>query len=38
MTEDDIINMLGFLVDNIFVAFGGKVFQQVVGISMGTLS
>ena len=35
-TEDDIINMLEFLVDNIFVAFGGKVFQQIVGIPMGT--
>ena len=35
-TEDDIINMLKFLVDNIFVVFGGKVFQQIVGIPMGT--
>ena len=26
-TEDDIVNMLEFLVDNIFVVFGGKVFQ-----------
>ena len=36
-TEDDIINynMLEFLVDNIFVAFGGKVFQQIVGIPNG---
>ena len=34
-TEDDIINMLEFLVD-IFVVFGGKVFQQIVGIPMGT--
>ena len=25
-TEDDIINMLEFLVDNIFAVFGGKVF------------
>ena len=32
----DIINMLEFLVDNIFVVFGGKVFQQIVGIPMGT--
>ena len=31
--EEDIINMLEFLVDNIF---GGKVFQQIVGIQMGT--
>ena len=28
--------MLEFLVDNIFVVFGGKVFQQIVGIPMGT--
>ena len=35
-TEDDIISMLEFLVDNIFVVFGGKVFQQIVGIPMGT--
>ena len=35
-TEDDIINTLEFLVDNIFVVFGGKVFQQIVGILMGT--
>ena len=35
-TYDDIINMLEFLVDNIFVVFGGKVFQQIVGIPMGT--
>ena len=34
--EDDIVNMLEFLVDNIFVVFGGKVFQQIVGIPMGT--
>ena len=35
-TEDDIVNMLEFLVDNIFVVFGGKVFQHIVGIPMGT--
>ena len=35
-TEDDIINMREFLVDNIFVIFGGKVFQQIVDIPMGT--
>ena len=28
--------MLEFLVDNMFVVFGGKVFQQIVGIPMGT--
>ena len=34
-TEDDTINMLEFLVD-IFVVLGGKVFQQIIGIPMGT--
>ena len=28
--------MIEFLVDNIFVVFAGKVFQQIIGISMGT--
>ena len=28
--------MLEFLVDNIFVVFGGKVYQQIVGILIGT--
>jgi hypothetical protein len=28
--------MLEFLIDNIFVSFGGALFQQVVGIPMGT--
>ena len=35
-SEDDIIKMLEFLVDNIFVVFVGKVFQQIVGIPMET--
>ena len=35
-SEDDIIKMLEFLVDNIFVVFVGKVFKQTVGIPMGT--
>ena len=35
-SEDDIIKMLEFLVDNIFVVFAGKVFRQIVGIPMGT--
>ena len=34
-TEDDIINMLEFLVDNIVVVFGRKDFQKIVGIPMG---
>ena len=35
-TEEDIIKMLEFLVENIFVVFAGKVFQQIIGIPMGT--
>ena len=35
-SEDDTIKMLEFLVDNIFVLFAGKVFQQIVSIPMGT--
>ena len=30
--------MLDFLIDNIFVLFGGLVFQQTIGIPMGTTS
>jgi hypothetical protein len=35
-SETDIINMLDFLIDNIFVMFDGCVFQQIVGIPMDT--
>jgi hypothetical protein len=28
--------MLGFLIDNIFVVFGNRIFQQTVGIPIGT--
>ena len=35
-SEEQVISMLGFLIDNIFVSFGGTLFQQVVGIPMGT--
>ena len=35
-TEEDIIKMLEFLVDNIFVVFAGNVFQQIIGIPKGT--
>ena len=35
-SEDDIIKMLEFLLDNIFVVFVGKVFQHTFGIPMGT--
>ena len=34
--EDDIIKILEFLVDNIFVVLAGKIFQKKVGIPMGT--
>jgi hypothetical protein len=30
--------MLEFLVDNIFVSFGGTLFQQVDGIPMGNIN
>ena len=32
--EEDVIKMLEFLVDNIFMVFSGKVFQQIIGIPM----
>ena len=35
LSETDIFNMLEFLIDNIFVMFGGRVFQQTVGITYG---
>jgi hypothetical protein len=35
LSEIDIINMLEFLIDSIFVIFGGRVFHQTVGIPMG---
>jgi hypothetical protein len=35
-SETDIFNMLEFLIDNIFVMFGGRVLQQTVGIPMST--
>ena len=35
-TEEDIIRMLEFIVDNIFVVFAGKLFQQMIGIPKGT--
>jgi hypothetical protein len=34
--KNDIFNRLQFLIDNIFVMFGGRLFQQSVGIPMGT--
>ena len=35
-TEEDVIKMLEFLVDNIFVVFAVKVFQQIIDIPMDT--
>ena len=32
----DVIKMLEYLVDNIFVEFGGRIFQQTIGIPIGT--
>jgi hypothetical protein len=36
LSETDVINMLEFLIDNIFAVLGGLFFQQTVGILMGT--
>jgi hypothetical protein len=36
LSETCIINMLVVLIDNIFVMFGGRAFQQTVGIPMDT--
>ena len=35
-TADNICKMIEFLIDNIFVRFGGRLFHQVIGIPMGT--
>ena len=35
-TADSICKMIEFLIDNIFVQFGGRLFRQVIGIPMGT--
>ena len=35
-TADNICKMIDFLIDNIFVQFGGRLFRQVIGIPMGT--
>ena len=34
--DADVIKMLEYLIDNIFVEFGGRTFQQTIGIPMGT--
>ena len=35
-TAHNICKMIEFLIDNIFVQFGGRLFRQVIGIPMGT--
>ena len=35
-TANDICKMIEFLVDNIYVRFGGQLFRKMVGIPMGT--
>ena len=32
----DIIKMLQFLIDDIFIMFGGRVYQQILGIPFNT--
>ena len=36
LSETEIINMLGFFIENTFVMLSGRVFQQTVGIPMRT--
>ena len=33
---DNICKMIEFLINNIFMQFGGRLFRQVIGIPMGT--
>ena len=35
-TADNICKMIAFLIDNIFVQFGGRLFHQAIGIPIGT--
>ena len=35
-SDADVIKMLEYLIDNFFVEFGGRIFQQTIGIPMGT--
>ena len=35
-SDADVIKMLEYLIDNIFVEFGGRIFQQTIDIQMGT--
>ena len=35
-TADNICKMIEFLIDNIYVHFGGRLFRQMIGITLGT--
>ena len=35
-TADNICKIIEFLIDNIFVQFGGRLLRKVIGIPMGT--
>ena len=35
-SESDVVKMLEHLIDNIFVQFGGRIFQQTIGIPLET--
>ena len=35
-SDADAVKMLEYIIDNIFLEFGGRIFQQTNGISMGT--
>ena len=35
-SDADVIKILEYLIDNIFVEFGGRIFQQTIGIPMDT--
>ena len=35
-SDTNVIKMLDYLIDNIFMEFGGRIFQQKIGIPMGT--
>ena len=35
-SDADVVKMLEYLIDNIFVEFGEQIYQQKIGIPMGT--
>ena len=36
VTEDQLVKHIKFLVDNIYIQVGNKIFRQTIGIPMGT--